>query len=235
MGFLQGRYTYFSVYGLSLLVIVVYLITLGWFTPFKLRTRIASLWPAFMGGAWLRAGAGINVQLSGKENLPTDKAFIAVCNHQSEWETLYLAGLLSPVCVVMKEALLRIPVYGWGQRLLKPIAIDRGSPKSSIRAIMTQGKERLSEGINVLIFPEGTRVEAGSVRKYTRTAFKLAVESNTPVVPIVCNSGDFWLKKSFNRGQVQMVIGEAIEPGDMKADELAKYVENWSKETYRKF
>ena len=232
MGFLQGRITYISVYGLTVLLVVLYLVTLGWITPFKLRTRIASLWPKFMGGFWFRVGAGVKVEVIGKENLPEDAAYIAVCNHQSEWETLYLAGMLTPVSVVMKEALLQIPVYGWGQRLLKPIAIDRSSPRASIRAIMAQGQERLSEGINVLIFPEGTRVDAGSVGKYARTAFKLAVDTNTPVVPMVCNSGDFWLKRSFKKGTVKLVIGEPVMPESMKAEELAGKVESWSKETY---
>lgn len=235
MGFLQGRFTYYCVYVITLVPTVLYLITLGWFTPFHLRTRIASLWPALMGNTWLRLGAGIKIDVRGKKNLPEGIPYIAVCNHQSEWETLYLARLLRPASVVMKESLLRIPVYGWGQRLLRPIAIDRGSPKASIRSILSKGAERLKEGSNVLIFPEGTRVEPGSVRKYTRTAFKLAVDTGTPVVPIVCNSGDFWIKKAFNKGTIQMVIGEPVNPEGMKADELARQIEEWSKEIYSTF
>lgn len=234
MGFLQGRFTYYSMYVVTLILVVLYLMTLGWFTPFHLRARIATLWPALMGSTWLRIGAGIKINVHGKENLPKDASYIAVCNHQSEWETLYLARLLCPASVVMKESLLRIPVYGWGQRQLRPIAIDRGSPKASIRSILAKGAERLKEGSNVLIFPEGTRVEPGSVRKYTRTAFKLAVETGTPIVPIVCNSGDFWIKKAFKQGTIQMVIGEAINPEGLKAEELGKQVEEWSKQIYNR-
>jgi len=235
VGFLQGRFTYYCMYVVSLILVVLYLITLGWFTPFHLRARIATLWPALMGSTWLRIGAGIKTNVQGKENLPKDRPYIAVCNHQSEWETLYLARLLCPASVVMKESLLKIPVYGWGQRLLRPIAIDRGSPRASIRSILTRGAERLREGSNVLIFPEGTRVEPGSVRKYTRTAFKLATETGTPIVPIVCNSGDFWVKGVFKKGIIQMVIGEPVSPEGMKAEELARNVEEWSKETYNAF
>lgn len=235
MSFLQGRFTYYSMYVVSLILAVLYLMTLGWFTPFRLRARIATLWPALMGSAWLRIGAGIKIDAKGLENLPKDQPFIAVCNHQSEWETLYLARLLCPASVVMKESLLRIPVYGWGQRLLRPIAIDRGSPKASIRSILSKGAARLEEGCNVLIFPEGTRVEPGSVRKYTRTAFKLAVETGTPIVPIVHNSGDFWVKKSFKKGTIQVVVGKPVKPVDIRADDLARQIENWSKETYSTF
>ena len=235
VGFLQGRFTYYSLYVLTLIMVVIYLMTLGWLTPFRLRVRIATLWPALMGSTWLRIGAGIKIDVQGRENLPKDTPVIAVCNHQSEWETLYLARLLCPASVVMKESLLKIPVYGWGQRLLRPIAIDRSSPKASIRSILSEGAKRIREGNNVLIFPEGTRVESGSVRKYARTAFKLAVETGAPVVPIVHNSGDFWIDKSFNKGTIQIVIGEVVKPADIKAAALASQVEDWSKQVYSSF
>lgn len=231
MSFLQGRFSYYSMYMATLVLVVVYLLTLGWFTPHRTRMRIATLWPRLMGSSWLRLGAGIKINVQGIENLPSEP-FIAVCNHQSEWETLYLARLLCPASVVMKESLLKIPVYGWGQRLLKPIAIDRSSPKASIRAILAQGSERLNDGMNVLIFPEGTRVQSGSVRKYSRTPFKLAAETGTPIVPMVHNSGDYWLKKSFNKGTIQMVIGKPVSSSGLTAEELSKQIEHWSQQTY---
>lgn len=227
------RTLYFAGYGLTLIIVVLALFLFGWAMPFGARARMATLWPGAMSKGWLRFATGVKVEISGATKLPSGP-FIAVCNHQSEWETLFLARFLCPTSIVMKESLLRIPVYGWGQRLLKPIAIDRGSPKASIRAMLTQGKARIEAGNNVLIFPEGTRVEAGSVRKYTRTAFKIAAETGAPIVPIVQNSGDYWLRKRFVKGTIKMVVGEPVSPEGLTAEALAKQVEQWSKDSYAK-
>lgn len=231
MSFIQGRALYFAGYGLTLIFVVLFLLLIGWAMPYERRMRVASLWPRFMATSWLRWAAGVNVEVTVHSDLP-NKPFVAVCNHQSEWETLYLASLLCPSAIVMKEALLRIPVYGWGQRFLKPIAIDRGSPRAAIRAIVSQGTTRIEEGINVLIFPEGTRVNAGEIKKYARTAFKLASDNQVPLVPIVHNSGVYWGKKGFVKGTIKIVIGEALDANTgLSADQMTIAVENWSRET----
>ena len=231
MAFIQGRTLYFAGYGLTLIFVVLFLLLIGWAVPYERRMRVASLWPKFMATSWLRLATGVKIEVIGQNKLP-NKPFVAVCNHQSEWETLFLASLLCPSAIVMKEALLRIPVYGWGQRFLKPIAIDRGSPRAAIRAIVSQGKTRLEEGINVLIFPEGTRVNAGEIKKYARTAFKLAIDNQVPLVPIVHNSGTIWGKKKFVRGTIKIVIGDSLGKNtSQSADQMTTEVERWTRET----
>jgi 1-acyl-sn-glycerol-3-phosphate acyltransferase len=233
MSFLQGRWLYFTGYGLTLILVVLFLLLAGWAMPYERRMRVASVWPRIMATSWLKWGAGVGVEIQGREKL-VDKPFVAVCNHQSEWETLFLAGLLCPTSIVMKEALLRIPVYGWGQRCLKPIAIDRGSPRTAIRAIISQGTSRLREGINVLIFPEGTRVNAGGIKKYARTAFKLAQDNQVPLIPIVHNSGDYWQKTKFSKGTIKIVIGDVLDNKSSPAytaEQMASDIENWSRKT----
>jgi 1-acyl-sn-glycerol-3-phosphate acyltransferase len=231
MSLIQGRTLYFAGYVLTLIFVVLFLILIGWAMPYERRMRVASLWPRFMATSWLRWATGVKIEVIGGDKLP-NKPFVAVCNHQSEWETLFLASLLCPSAIVMKEALLRIPVYGWGQRCLKPIAIDRGSPRAAIRAIVSQGTTRLEEGINVLIFPEGTRVNADEIKKYARTAFKLASENQVPLVPIVHNSGVYWRKKKFVRGTIKIVVGDALDTNaSQSADQMTTEVERWSRET----
>lgn len=233
MRFIQGRKLYFTGYGITLIFVVLFLLLIGWAMPYERRMRIATLWPRLMATSWLKWGAGIRVEVQGRENL-IQKPFVAVCNHQSEWETLFLASLLCPASIVMKEALLRIPVYGWGQRCLKPIAIDRSSPRAAIRAINSQGITRINEGINVLIFPEGTRVNPGEIKKYARTAFKLAIDTGVPLLPIVHNSGTFWRKKDFVKGTIKIVIGDPINTrSGQSAEQLAAEVEGWSRTTLK--
>ena len=222
---------YFGLYFATMVLTGLFLLTIGALLPYRLRMRIATLWPALMSGPGLRWAAGIRVEVTGRENLPTGPC-IAVCNHQSEWETLYLARLLCPASIVMKESLLRIPVYGWGQRLTHAIGIDRSAPRVAMHAVLSKGAARLQAGSNVLIFPEGTRVAPGALRKYARAAFQLAVQSGAPLLPMVQNSGECWRKSEFRPGTIRLHIGKPIDPQGLQADELNRQVEEWSRGAY---
>ena len=105
---------------------------------------------------WLRITCKINVNVKGYENIITDQTYIVMCNHQSAWETFFLQTLFSPLSTVLKEELMRIPLFGRALRFLKPIAINRSQRFKAFKQLISQGKDRLKEGISVLIFPEGT-------------------------------------------------------------------------------
>ena len=74
--------------------------------------------------AALRVLCGLTHEVRGRENLPQAPAIYA-SKHQSAWETLNLQRYFTPQVWVLKRELLRIPFFGWGLALLKPIAIDR--------------------------------------------------------------------------------------------------------------
>ena len=66
-----------------------------------------------------------------------------------------------PLTWVIKQELLRFPLFGWALAMLQPIAIDRKSSQAAANQILEQGKAYLDKGRWVLIFPEGTRIEPG--------------------------------------------------------------------------
>ena len=176
--------------------------------PFKLRFNIvSSVNHLFIG--WLRIICGVRYQVVGKENLPQDRPFVLLVNHQSEWETIYLQLLVKPISTVLKKELLRIPFFGWALKITRPIAIDRGSPKQALRQTLEEGIKRLSTGISVLIFPEGTRVSPGEKGKYARGGINIAIKANAPIVPIALNAGEFWPADKFLKfpGTISVVIG----------------------------
>lgn len=194
--------------------------------------EVATLWGELMGRFWLRWGAGIDVIIEGKENIP-DGPYVILANHQSEWETLFLPRLLRPATIVLKKSLTKIPVYGWTLSLSHPIAIDRTSPKESIRQILAQGVDRIAEGCNILLFAESTRVAPGSIRKYTRTGSKLAIQAGVPILPIVHNSGDCWSpKRWFRPGKIILRVGKPIDSAGKDPALLTSEVEKWARENY---
>ena len=134
-----------------------------------------------------------------------------------------------PLVYVFKKELLYIPFFGWGIALLRMIPIDRSKGKDAFAQVVIHGRKRLADGQWVIMFPEGTRSAVGSKGKYKAGGTRLAVETNTPVVPIAMNSGECWPKNSFIKrpGTITVSIGKPIAPDGMDAVQLLEKVENW--------
>ncbi|CAH0993015.1 hypothetical protein SIN8267_03154 [Sinobacterium norvegicum] len=195
--------------------------------PFNIRRQYLLLWNRFVCW-WLKITCGIDHQIIGAENISHDVA-VVLSKHQSSLETIYLQLMFQPLSTILKRELLRIPGFGWGLSLLKPIAIDRGNPRQALRQVMDTGKERLAEGISVLIFPEGTRTAPGSTAKHAKSGSALAVAAAVPVIPVAHNAGEFWPNNSFVKfpGTVVISVGERIESTGKTAEQLKEEVRLW--------
>jgi 1-acyl-sn-glycerol-3-phosphate acyltransferase len=178
-------------YSLVTLVWGTLSVLVGWALPSRPRfmfiigvwTRVC-LW-------WLKVTCGIRVEVFGRENLP-DKACVVLCRHESTWETLFLQTLLAPQATIIKRELLWIPFFGWAFALNKPIAIDRGTPRSALKRLITVGKSRLAEGIWVVLFPEGTRMPPRTMGRFQIGGAALASAAEAQVVVIAHNAGNHW-------------------------------------------
>jgi 1-acyl-sn-glycerol-3-phosphate acyltransferase len=106
---------------------------------------------------------GIRYEIRGVENLPAaDQPVILLVKHQSTYET-FLMPVIMPcdLAYVFKKELLYVPFFGWGIGRLDMIHIDRKLRSQAFQKVVTQGRELLSKGIWVIMFPEGTRIERG--------------------------------------------------------------------------
>lgn len=178
---------------------------------------------------WLRVTCGVKTQVEGLENLPKGEPYVALSNHQSEWETLYFQLVFRPQTVVLKKELLKIPLFGWALALLNPIALDRSQPREALVQLLRQGNDRLQKGIPVLIFPQGTRVDVGKIGRFNKGGAMLAVKNQVPIIPVVHNAGRCWPGKSFVKypGTVQLVIGKPIQTQGRSVDEVQAEAEAW--------
>ena len=201
--------------------------TLGPFLSLNSRLKIFSLWPRFANW-FLYVTCKVKLIVEGEDNIPTQPCVI-VSNHQGQWETFSMQYLFHPLCTLLKRELLYIPLWGWAMSLLRPIAINRSKPKQAILQTLDEGSKRLQEGLFVLLFPEGTRVEAGKVGNYARSSFELAKRNSVKVLPICHNSGDCWPAHKFIKqpGTIKLFIGEPIEVVDSKKS--AEEVRAWTK------
>ena len=195
--------------------------------PPLIRYRVISGWAKIM--LFLaRVICGVRYQVLGAEHIPATPA-IVLSKHQSAWETMAFQQIFPPQVWVLKRELLHIPFFGWGLAMTSPIAIDRAAGKAALKQLLEQGKQRLSRGLWIVIFPEGTRIAPGKKSKYHIGGAWLATHTGASVVPVAHNAGECWGKNSFIKfpGTITVSIGAPINPAGMKADELNATVEAW--------
>ena len=179
---------------------------------------------------WLqRVICGLDYRIDGSENLP-DQPCIIMSKHQSSWETIALRAFLRPEqSWVLKQELMRLPIFGTGLRLARSIPIDRSAGRRAVFKVVEEGRKRLDEGRIVIIFPEGTRTAPGERRKYGAGGAILAEKSGYPVIPIAHNAGVFWRRRGVKKypGTIEVVVGEAIGSRGRKAADIIREVETW--------
>jgi 1-acyl-sn-glycerol-3-phosphate acyltransferase len=171
---------------------------------------------------------GIRYRVLGRENMPAAPA-VVMAKHQSAWETVGLQEVFPPLVFVLKKELLRVPFFGWGLAAMKMISIDRAAAKDALKQVFDQGRERLSAGYWVVIFPEGTRVAPGETARYKPGGAHLAVRSGARVVPVAHNAGEFWRKDRFTiaPGLITVSIGPPIDPTGKTAAKINALAAAW--------
>jgi 1-acyl-sn-glycerol-3-phosphate acyltransferase len=217
---------FFLIYSLSA-VIFSCLGVLLWPLPFKWRYAVVSQWAK--SNIWLLGKiCDVHLEVEGKEHIGDEPAVI-ICKHQSAWETLALQAVFPPQVWVLKRELLWIPFFGWGLASLNPIAIDRKAGRKALSQVIEQGLDRLSSGAWVVVFPEGTRVAPGYMRKFGIGGARLAVDTGYPVIPVAHDAGKCWPKRGFLKtpGTIKMVIGEKIDSQGQDAAALNQHLFNW--------
>lgn len=195
--------------------------------PYRIRIVYLGWWN-FATLRWLTFTCGVRYEVRGREHLPAGPCVI-LAKHQSQWETYFLQVLKRPIVTVLKRELLNVPFFGWGLRMLEPIAIERSNPKQALKRIMDEGQRRLAEGRSVMIFPEGTRTPVGQAGNYARSGATLACKAGVAIVPVAHNAGQCWPAKKFVKypGLVQVVIGAPIDTTGKDGRELTETVKNW--------
>lgn len=195
--------------------------------PYSWRWRIVTCWNRFV-MVWLRVCCNIRFKVIGSKH--ADKfPCVVMAKHQSTWETMFLQYYFGPVSTILKKELFRIPFFGWGLASLRPIAIDRSNPIQALKDVKNKGVQRIKEGNNLLIFPEGTRVPAGAVGNYARSGADIAVTAGVPIIAVAHNAVECWPHKQFIKypGTITVVISEPFDTANKDRKQLTEEIKNW--------
>lgn len=131
---------------------------------------------------------GGRLQIGGMEGFARHPGpFVFISNHMSMLDTFLLPGMILPfhgVTFVVKEALLRYPVFGAIMRAVKPVVVERKNPRKDLRVVFEQGQRLLGANRSIIIFPQATRSVQFDTATFNTLGVKLARKAGVPVVPV---------------------------------------------------
>jgi 1-acyl-sn-glycerol-3-phosphate acyltransferase len=166
----------------------------------------------FWAGLHLKV-SGVKVVIRGVEHL-AGPPFVFMCNHQSALDIYTLLACL-PVSFrwIAKRQLFQIPFIGWAMGRAGYISIDRENPREALKA-MEAAATKIRGGMNIIIFPEGTRSLDGNLLPFKKGGFTLALRAMVPIVPIgIYGTSQLQPKGSFipkKKGVIYINIGQPI-------------------------
>ena len=156
----------------------------------------------------------IPVSIDGTEHIQPGQSYVFVSNHQSMYDVWLVYGWLPVIFKwLMKAEIRHIPFVGTACKAAGHIFVDRRKVQASLESLQ-EIKKQLSNGVCTVIFPEGTRTIDGSVGKFKRGAFQIALELGLPVIPLSLTGCFEVMPKGqpyVTRHPVHMHIGQPID------------------------
>lgn len=128
---------------------------------------------------------GCSIRIRGTQNFEKNKNYIIICNHNSLMDILVITPFIPGVNkTIAKSELAKIPLFGYIYKT-GSVLVDR-KDKSSRATSFKNMKEVLHAGMHMCIYPEGTRNKTNRpLKEFHNGAFKLAVETSTPILPAI--------------------------------------------------
>lgn len=163
-----------------------------------------------------------------KANLDPDKSYVFVPNHQGMFDVFLIYGFLNKnIKWVQKKELRKIPFVGKASEMAGHVFVDQSNLRN-MKDTIKKVEEQITEGVSMVIFPEGARTKTGKMGRFKRGAFIIAKEMNLSVVPITLN-GPFDVMKIhtylINPGKLELVIHEPISMKNVSEDDQPAMIE----------
>ncbi len=158
-------------------ILIISILKESWYPLFF---KLARIWSWF-----ILIGMGFKVKIE-RYQIPDPKnSYMFVANHTSMADImLMLVTVKNPFVFVGKAELAKIPLFGFFYKRTC-ILVDRSDQKSR-QAVFKRAQKRLNQGLSICIFPEGGVTDEDTLLdEFKDGAFRLAINHQIPVVPIV--------------------------------------------------
>ena len=158
----------------------------------------------------------------GLENIDPKQPYVIMTNHQS---VIDIGAVIQTLPIsfrfVAKKELTWIPIFGWALPLAGHVIIDRGERSKAVSSLQ-RAAQRISEGVNVIIFPEGTRSATGDLQPFKSGGFHLAIQAQVPFLPATISGTRVITPKRSLRvesGLIKIVYGKPIPTAGLSVDD----------------
>ena len=165
--------------------------------------------------------AKVDLEIHG--SFPRDRSYIVMSNHQSHFDIPILFCVWpGRLRMVAKIELFKVPIWGKAMRVAGFVPVDRSGTREQSQVALDLAAQAIAGGTSIWIAPEGTRSPDGRLGKFKKGGFRLALETNTPIVPVALDGSiDIIPKKTtlIRKGaRVKVTVGAPITGANV--DEL---------------
>lgn len=210
--------------GIATLIVFLPIMVVSFIAPNSNAGFELSRWWAWV----LLKATGVRLQVSHQDRIDANRTYIIISNHQSHFDSLALVRMLGiPYRWVAKKELQGIPLFSQALMALGTVFIDRSDKNKAIASIH-RGVERMSPGVSLIFFPEGTRSDDGTIQPFKKGGFVTAFETGWPILPVTVNGSRQVLPKGSlvsHSGTIEVVVGDPIDTGSFAPDNINGLIE----------
>ena len=138
-----------------------------------------------------------------------------------------LATVVDRYRFISKKEVRSVPLFGRAAGEVAAIYIERGNRKAAFSAY-EEAAERIKGGLNVVVFPEGTRGRTYELRPFKKGPFVLAIAAQVPIVPVMSwGSKEVQAKgeMAIHSGTIELTFLEPVATKGMTYDDRDALVE----------
>jgi putative phosphoserine phosphatase/1-acylglycerol-3-phosphate O-acyltransferase len=171
--------------------------------------------------------AGIDVRVRGEANAWEHRPAVFIFNHQSQLDPVLLAKVLRhDFTGITKKEMATDPLFGPLLRFAGATFVDRGNTERAVEALAPV-VDTLRQGTSVIIAPEGTRSPTPQIGPFKKGAFRIAMQAQVPIVPVVIrNAGEMLWKHStlLRSGTVDVAVLDPIDVSEWRVADLDTHI-----------
>ena len=201
------------------------------FLPSLLLPQKITLLGGKLMGYWsqccLKIILSTTIVIKGKDNIIKDEKFFIASSHQSMFETFFLQTIFNSPVFILKNELIKIPIFGWYLKKIGSIPIKRDKVTKDNLNFFEDISEKIQNSKRpIVIFPQATRVLPEDRPPFKKGASRIYEELDILCQPVAINSGYVWPKKGTKKTNKVITISilKPIKPG-LQKEEFLKMLE----------
>ncbi len=172
--------------------------------------------------------SGVKLNVLGEENLTAQRPAVFTFNHRNNFDVFIVAALVRDNWTgIAKKELETNPLIGPLGKLMDAAFIDRADTASAVAALRPI-EEAARKGLSIVVAPEGTRLDTQSVGPFKKGAFRIAMATGLPVVPVVIRNADSVAGRNsttLNPGTVDVAVLPPVSTADWTTENLRERIE----------